>query len=156
MDEDEPNDPDLAGAEDEAIEEDLMDDPAEDEDADQGAEKTSIFVKLRRNLREEEEDEFDDLEDDLFEDDLKDMEAEETQPEIETTEEAPEVKRETAGKAASEDALQAQPNKKRQTAPQEPIYSDIKGTEAFQSKENTRYKGADLDAQLDILDLNDL
>ena len=156
MDEDEPNDPDLAGAEDEAIEEDLMDDPAEDEDADQGAEKTSIFVKLRRNLREEEEDEFDDLEDDLFEDDLKDMEAEETQPEIETTEEAPEVKRETAGKAASEDALQAQPNKKRQTAPQEPIYSDIKGTEAFQSKENTRYNGADLDAQLDILDLNDL
>ena len=156
MDEDEPNDPDLAGAEDEAIEEDLMDDPAEDEDADQGAEKTSIFVKLRRNLREEEEDEFDDLEDDLFEDDLTDMEAEETQPEIETTEEAPEVKRETAGKAASEDALQAQPNKKRQTAPQEPIYSDIKGTEAFQSKENTRYKGADLDAQLDILDLNDL
>ena len=154
--EDEPNDPDLAGAEDEAIEEDLMDDPAEDEDADQGAEKTSIFVKLRRNLREEEEDEFDDLEDDLFEDDLTDMEAEETQPEIETTEEAPEVKRETAGKAASEDALQAQPNKNRQTAPQEPIYSDIKGTEAFQSKENTRYKGADLDAQLDILDLNDL
>ena len=72
------------------------------------------------------------------------------------TEEAPEVKRETAGKAASEDALQAQPNKNRQTAPQEPIYSDIKGTEAFQSKENTRYKGADLDAQLDILDLNDL
>ena len=127
-----------------------------DEDADQGAEKTSIFVKLRRNLREEEEDEFDDLEDDLFEDDLTDMEAEETQPEIETTEEAPEVKRETAGKAASEDALQAQPNKNRQTAPQEPIYSDIKGTEAFQSKENTRYKGADLDAQLDILDLNDL
>ena len=156
MDEDELNDPDLAGAEDEAIEEDLMDDPAEDEDADQGAEKTSIFVKLRRNLREEEEDEFDDLEDDLFEDDLTDMEAEETQPEIETTEEAPEVKRETAGKAASEDALQAQPNKNRQTAPQEPIYSDIKGTEAFQSKENTRYKGADLDAQLDILDLNDL
>ena len=156
MDEDEPNDPELAGTEDEAIEEDLMDDPAEDEDADQGAEKTSIFAKLRRNLREEEEDEFDDPEDDLFEDDLTDMEAEETQPEIETTEEAPEVKRETAGKAASEDALQAQPNKKRQTAPQEPIYSDIKGTEAFQSKENTRYKGADLDAQLDILDLNDL
>ena len=133
MDEDEPNDPDLAGAEDEAIEEDLMDDHA-----DQGAEKTSIFVKLRRNLREEEEDEFDDLEDDLFEDDLTDMEAEETQPEIETTEEAPEVKRETAGKAASEDALQAQPNKNRQTAPQEPIYCDSKGTEAFQRKDNTR------------------
>ena len=115
-----------------------------------------INLLLSRRRREEEEDEFDDLEDDLFEDDLTDMEAEETQPEIETTEEAPEVKRETAGKAASEDALQAQPNKNRQTAPQEPIYSDIKGTEAFQSKENTRYKGADLDAQLDILDLNDL
>ena len=153
MDED---DPDLAGAEDEAIEEDLMDDLAEDEDVEQGEEKTSIFAKLRRNLREEEDDEFDDPEDDLFEDDLTDMESEEVQPEIETTEEAPEVKRETAGKAASEDALQAQANKKRQTAPQEPIYSDIKGTEAFQSKENTRYKGADLDAQLDILDLNDL
>ena len=45
---------------------------------------------------------------------------------------------------------------KRKQEPQEPIYSDIKGTEAFQSKENTRYKGADVDAQLDILDLNDL
>lgn len=153
MDED---DPDLAGAEDEAIEEDLMDDPAEDEDADQGAEKTSLFAKLRRNLREEEEDEFDDLDDELLEDDLTVMEDEEAQPGIETTEEAPEVKCETAGKVASEDALQAQPNKKRQMAPQEPIYSDIKGTEAFQSKENTRYKGADLDARLDILDLNDL
>lgn len=140
MDEDD-TDLELAGAEDDAIEENLMDDPAEDEDVDQGAEKTSIFVKLRRNLRE---DEFDDLEE------------EEAQSEIETTEEAPEAKREMAGKVASEDALQAQPNKKRQTAPQEPIYSDIKGTEAFQSKENTRYKGADLDVQLDILDLNDL
>ena len=156
MDENEPDDPDLTGADDDAIEKDLMDDLAEEEDADQGAEKTSIFAKLRRNLHEEEEDEFDDLEDDLFEDDVTDQKAEETRPEIEATEGASDVKRETAGKAASEDALQAQPNKKRQTAPQEPIYSDIKGTEAFQSKENTRYKGADLDAQLDILDLNDL
>ena len=156
MDENEPDDPELADAEDEAIEEDFMDTPAEEEDADQGMEKTSIFAKLRRNLHEEEDDEFDNLEDDLFEDDLTDMGAEEAQAESETTEEALEVKPETAGKATSENVLQAHPNKKRQTAPQEPIYSDIKGTEAFQSKENTRYKGADLDAQLDILDLNDL
>ena len=37
-----------------------------------------------------------------------------------------------------------------------PVYSDIKGAEAFRSKKDTRYKTADMDAQIDILDLNDL
>ncbi len=151
MDEDESDDPDMAGVEDDPIEEDLMDDFAED----QGAEKTSIFAKLRRNLHEE-EDEFDDPEEDLFEDDLTDQETEELETEIETAEDVSGLEDETAVEEASEEPLQTRAGKKRQTAPQEPIYSDIKGTEAFQSKENTRYKGADLDAQLDILDLNDL
>ncbi len=151
MDEDESDDPDLKGAEDDAIEKDLMDDLAEED----GAEKTSIFAKLRRNLHEE-EDEFDDLEDDLFEDDLTDQKTEEVQLESEMTEDVSGIESKTVVEEASEEVLQTRASKKRQTAPQEPIYSDIKGTEAFQSKENTHYKGADLDAQLDILDLNDL
>ena len=110
-------------------------------------EKASLFAKWKHNRQAQ-----------VLDD--EDYEEEETPEEHVPVEEIRMEKEDTIKTSSSEEVPVVQEEKadrhKRKQEPQEPIYSDIKGTEAFQSKENTRYKGADVDAQLDILDLNDL
>ena len=128
------------------------DDFSDDEIDDIEEEKASLFAKWKHNRQVQV------LEDEDYEE--EDYEEEETSEEHVPVEEARIEKEDTIKTSTSEEVPVVQEEKadrrKRKQEPQEPIYSDIKGTEAFQSKENTRYKGADVDAQLDILDLNDL
>lgn len=128
------------------------DDFSADEIDDIEEEKASLFAKWKHNRQVQV------LEDEDYEE--EDYEEEETSEEHVPVEEARVAKEDTIKTSSSEEVQTVQEEKadrrKRKQEPQEPIYSDIKGTEAFQSKENTRYKGADVDAQLDILDLNDL
>ena len=123
------------------------DDISDDEIDDIEEEKASLFAKWKHNRQAQ-----------VLDD--EDYEEEETPEEHVPVEEIRIEKEDTIKTSSSEEVPVVQEEKadrhKRKQEPQEPIYSDIKGTEAFQSKENTRYKGADVDAQLDILDLNDL
>lgn len=127
---------------------DTDDDDISDDDIDDiEEEKASLFAKWKHNRQAQ-----------VLDD--EDYEEEETPEEHEPVEEIRIEKEDTIKTSSSEEVPVVQEansdRRKRKQEPQEPIYSDIKGTEAFQSKENTRYKGADVDAQLDILDLNDL
>ena len=128
------------------------DDFSDDEIDDIEEEKASLFAKWKHNRQVQV------LEDEDYEE--EDYEEEGTSEEHVPVEETRIEKEDTIKTSSSEEVPVVQEEKtdrrKRKQEPQEPIYSDIKGTEAFQSKENTRYKGADVDAQLDILDLNDL
>lgn len=129
-----------------ADDDDISDDEIDDiEDIEE--EKASLFAKWKHNRQAQ-----------VLED--EDYEEEETPEEHVPVEEIHIEKEDTIKTSSSEEVPVVQEansdRRKRKQEPQEPIYSDIKGTEAFQSKENTRYKGADVDAQLDILDLNDL
>lgn len=123
------------------------DDISDDEIDDIEEEKASLFAKWKHNRQAQ-----------VLDD--EDYEEEET-PEEHVPVEEIRIEKEDAIKTSSSEEVPVveeanSDRRKRKQEPQEPIYSDIKGTEAFQSKENTRYKGADVDAQLDILDLNDL
>jgi cytoskeletal protein RodZ len=73
-----------------------------------------------------------------------------------TQEDATETVKETktAEKTDDEEDAEGQTEVPEQLA-NVPLYGDIHGTEAFRSKKDTHYK-TDADAQLDILDLNDL
>lgn len=132
-------------ADDDDISDDEIDDIEDIEDIEE--EKASLFAKWKHNRQAQ-----------VLDD--EDYEEEETPEEHVSVEEIRIEKEDTIKTSSSEEVPVVQEanadRRKRKQEPQEPIYSDIKGTEAFQSKENTRYKGADVDAQLDILDLNDL
>lgn len=129
-----------------ADDDDISDDEIDDID-DIEEEKASLFAKWKHNRQAQ-----------VLDD--EDYEEEETPEEHVPVEEIRIEKEDTIKTSSSEEVPVVEEansdRRKRKQEPQEPIYSDIKGTEAFQSKENTRYKGADVDAQLDILDLNDL
>ena len=131
-------------ADDDDISDDEIDEIDDIEDIEE--EKASLFAKWKHNRQAQ-----------VLDD--EDYEEEET-PEEHVSVEEIRIEKEDTIKTSSEEVPVVQEanadRRKRKQEPQEPIYSDIKGTEAFQSKENTRYKGADVDAQLDILDLNDL
>lgn len=135
-------DDDWADTDDDDISDDEIDDIDDIEE-----EKASLFAKWKHNRQAQ-----------VLDD--EDYEEEETPEEHVPVEEIRIEKEDTIRTSSSEEVPVVQEansdRRKRKQEPQEPIYSDIKGTEAFQSKENTRYKGADVDAQLDILDLNDL
>lgn len=135
-------DDDWADTDDDDISDDEIDDIDDIEE-----EKASLFAKWKHNRQAQ-----------VLDD--EDYEEEETPEEHVPVEEIRIEKEDTIKTSSSEEVPVVEEansdRRKRKQEPQEPIYSDIKGTEAFQSKENTRYKGADVDAQLDILDLNDL